>query len=415
MATKTSKICDICASKKSNILACPFCFFSSCKTCIQKYLLSLPDDTPKCMSCSKGWSLDFIADNFSIAFYNTEYRNYRANIVFQREQTLLPETQEFASRYRENKNIMEKIRAKMETIAELKRTINNLYIEIKNDEKTIWTDNDLLTRGSDFKNEEKGSYTGRCPVDECKGFLSTDKICGMCETVACKKCHKIKTDEHKCNDDDVQTIKLLKKDTKHCPSCSTPIFKISGCDQMWCPMCHIAFSWKSGLIEKGKVHNPHYYQWMRDHKTLRRDPDDIVCGGLIRVRDMYHGIPNVFYDIHQVVEHIQAVGILNTPPPNYIDLRAKYLVGDLTEKKWLTILKGREKKREKDIAVNMILTMFVNVLTDLFNNLMETRDEVKIEKDMVSLRDYVNVHLQKISRRFNNKTPHISEDWRFVL
>ena len=31
---------------------------------------------------------------------------------------------------------------------------------------------------------------------------------------------------------------------------------------MWCVKCHTAFSWRTGAIET-KIHNPHYYEWMR--------------------------------------------------------------------------------------------------------------------------------------------------------
>ena len=55
--------------------------------------------------------------------------------------------------------------------------------------------------------------------------------------------------EHTCNPDLVETAKLLAKDTKSCPTCQTKIFKIDGCDQMWCTQCHTAFSWKTGAIQ----------------------------------------------------------------------------------------------------------------------------------------------------------------------
>ena len=29
---------------------------------------------------------------------------------------------------------------------------------------------------------------------------------------------------------------------------------------MWCPECHKAFSWKTGIVDTGVVHNPHFYQ-----------------------------------------------------------------------------------------------------------------------------------------------------------
>jgi hypothetical protein len=34
---------------------------------------------------------------------------------------------------------------------------------------------------------------------------------------------------------------------------------------MWCIECKTAFSWSKGTIENGTVHNPHYYQWMREN------------------------------------------------------------------------------------------------------------------------------------------------------
>ena len=57
---------------------------------------------------------------------------------------------------------------------------------------------------------------------------------------------------------------LIKKSTKNCPKCAVPIYKISGCDQMYCTECHIAFSWRTGEIDNGTIHNPHYFQYQRE-------------------------------------------------------------------------------------------------------------------------------------------------------
>jgi len=86
----------------------------------------------------------------------------------------------------------------------------------------------------------------------------------------------------------VESVKLKKKDTMGCPSCGVRIYKIEGCDQMWCVECHTPFSYKTGDIVKGVVHNPHYYEYIREHgENNLRNPlhakklaqSDLPCNG----------------------------------------------------------------------------------------------------------------------------------------
>ena len=50
---------------------------------------------------------------------------------------------------------------------------------------------------------------------------------------------------------------------------------------MWCVECHQAFSWKTGLVDTGVVHNPHFYEFQRNNNgTVARAPGDVLCGGL---------------------------------------------------------------------------------------------------------------------------------------
>jgi hypothetical protein len=43
---------------------------------------------------------------------------------------------------------------------------------------------------------------------------------------------------------------------------------------MWCIECKTAFSWSKGTVEKGVIHNPHYYQWMRQNGGVPRNPNE---------------------------------------------------------------------------------------------------------------------------------------------
>jgi dolichol-phosphate mannosyltransferase len=74
---------------------------------------------------------------------------------------------------------------------------------------------------------------------------------------------KDKDVEHTCDPGVKETVALIIKESKPCPKCGERISKIDGCDQMWCIDCHTAFSWATGQLVNGVVHNPHYYEFLR--------------------------------------------------------------------------------------------------------------------------------------------------------
>jgi hypothetical protein len=139
--------------------------------------------------------------------------------------------------------------------------------------------------GSQTKASEKKVFTMPCSYNECKGMLSTEYKCCICDKYTCKDCHEPLQDEHKCNPDTVATAKAILKETRPCPSCNTRIYKIEGCDQMWCTNCKTPFSWNTGeIVPSGqRLHNPHAIEYMRRNGGTVRAPGDLVCGGVITI------------------------------------------------------------------------------------------------------------------------------------
>lgn len=256
--TKTE--CSVCTEDvyPRHVLRCPFCEFECCKDCIKTFLMGIVDDKPRCMSpdCKKVWSLEFLANNFQLNFHNKSYRDRRAQLLLEREKSLLPGTQDLVALelrkieknaktneileeneiyyhiINKNNKKISKLRKK-EYFMEKKKKIlkeNQIYYHIinKNDKKIS-----KLRKKEYFMKKKKKIFTRACPVDDCRGFLSTALKCGICKTYACKDCHlpkkSKKDDEHKCEPGLIATVKLLASDTKPCPSCATPIYKISGC------------------------------------------------------------------------------------------------------------------------------------------------------------------------------------------
>lgn len=303
----------------------------------------------------------------------------------------------------------------------------------------------LIDTSIKINKKEVKTFIRRCPQTDCKGFLSTQLKCGICENYACKDCHepkKSKNDEdHKCNPDTVETIKLLSSDTKPCPSCATQIFKIIGCDQMYCTQCHTPFSWIRGTIETGVIHNPHFYEFQRQQNggVAPRVAGDINrCGG-IDAYDMNRLINISYEDMgvrldehYRLINHIREVELLhyiNTERNHFSDekLRIKFLLGNIGENDWLKVIKSGMKKAEKNTEINKVLTMFCDTISFTLGNIVTKYEKHNWEKEAVeienikkdvesleSLRKYTNNVLTQIGNRFKNTNPCITTDWNII-
>ncbi len=422
-----SVCCETINKSTRKAITCPYCEYVSCFTCFKTYLLDPSKNGADCMACHKELSLDFISETTPRSFHNQLYRDKRANDLLSQERSLLPDTQHLVEQRKMRTLHDKKIADLREEEAYIRQRLKEIAREI-NYHRYGWQNGDEFDETAEVEKTERKKFIMACPAENCRGFLSSAWKCGTCEVYVCPDCHEIKgsrTDtEHTCDKDAVATAKLISAETKNCPQCAVPIYKIDGCDQMWCVECKTPFSWRTGEKVTGIIHNPHYYQWQRERNNgvAPRVPGDNInpCGGLPWVEvvtRVYRERGIVFekiYECHRLVEHVRFTILPRYPVDINVrdnsDLRVSYLLNDISEEQWVKQLKTRQKKSEKDRAVYQILDMFIVTMTDIFNNYVNG-DCDNIGEVAERLRLYANRELQKVRKRYANTVPHITPQW----
>ena len=330
MATLSTE-CQICYEKFTTQarkpIECHACFQIACSSCVVYYLLNTTGN-PTCMfkNCNKTWSDNYIFETLGKSVYS-KFRDFKLEQLFQKEKSLMPNTQIKIQNRKEAEILSEEIKKlenKMFSFQQMFRFVDNLkhyhrycgnhpIINIENESILRKEYNELClnTRNMNKKktellngagNKDKLKFIKNCGKTNCSGLLSTKWICGTCKTKFCKHCGEekgiatdleiisddfeetkvepkveTKVDSHTCDPNLVETLKAIQKETKSCPKCGINIYKIEGCSQMWCINCHTAFDWTTRRIETGRIHNPHYYDWQRkvNNGTAPRVPGDI--------------------------------------------------------------------------------------------------------------------------------------------
>jgi hypothetical protein len=377
-------ICDICIDEVKDVIVCMLCNKGACFGCHSHYLLNSVEE-PHCMHCRKEWTLDFVESVFPKKFLKEELREHQKTILIARERSYLPATQIELDR-----------KKKLKQLKELRK---NLRIQLDQVRMEI---EDLESKPRETV--QKTIIVRHCPVNKCNGFLNEKYMCGSCNIKVCSKCLNEMCDNHVCNEDDIKNIELIKKDTKGCPQCGVRVFKISGCNQMFCTSCHVAFNWVTGKVEKGIIHNPHFFEWQRNrNNTVERNPLDLPCGGLPQYVELKNKeYQKKFDEILRFCIHVNAMTV--PPTMDTSKLREKYLNNDIDDKKWGNLLVNKHKEyRKKQIQFEQN-RMFIMVSIDIFGKLQscKKKDYKSLYEEFCLLVDYYNKCSISYSKRFNN-------------
>ena len=440
--------CNICCEYYNKSMRAPVkcgfgdCNFEACKTCVRKYLLSITNE-PHCMNCKKSWSQDFLTMNLNRSFISQEYKEKRMNLLLEQEMSKMPQTMEAAQQEKQVENERIEIEKIDSEIMILQRKINNLSKEKRVRRVNIHN----LRNHSNGTPKESRKFIMPCPGNDCRGFLSSQYKCEMCNMHTCPKCLVIigtnKNEEHTCDPDMVKSAELIKQETKPCPSCGTRISKISGCNQMWCTNCHVAFNWNSGTIDNGPVHNPHFYEYQKTVNSqgiAPRNPGDVVCGGMCNYitlrtlisnkisrtayfaanRDQVTNVVNSIYSLHRIGVHISAISLpYFREQARDIDhnesLRVEYLLKKKTKEELCSTVYQRDYTRQKNKEVLYVMELISVSLIEMFAQLVTTNSNVSElinefehhHSNFKNLAKYCNGQLESIGVSYNRSVPKL--------
>lgn len=423
-----------------------------CMSCAKVYILDKSKE-PSCMVCGIEWDDEFMSDNFTKVFISNELKTHRENYQLEKQMMLLPETQEYAEQLKMIEGLRFQKSILNERYLEEQRLADKTLSSVKELEGTI---NVLINDCSTLKGVGHVKMLSiKCPVSCCEGYMDKSYSCGMCENKICKECLDVEEEGHVCDKERKESVEFLKKDSKGCPKCGEFIHKLpNGCDQMYCIRCHTAFSWKTGIIDTGAVHNPEYYRWMRENgKDIPRNPLDLInnpCGDvIITYYDMLRIIRTWFphircaetsriiddpavikmSNIHRLVRHAEMLERTKVNDEQRDELtlrnhRANILLNKETREEFKVFLQKfyKNKNRIKKngdiwIVLRLVLVEFLRKIANInTNNINEGRQAVKeIFIECENIVKFCNASFKKVGKIYNGTYEGINDDMIHIL
>jgi len=416
--------CGVCVEKFNRTthkrVSCLYCGYEACHKCVEAFLIG-NTVVPKCMGCKTEWNMEFLRTSLPKSFMDKEYREHQKDAILAEAEATVGDLQHLA-RFQVEKEAM------MERVEQLRQE----FIRARNNYESVRHQlYHMRYREEEAAVQEKAaggiSFHMACPRNECRGLLSSAYKCGMCSMYFCAQCHGNKGEdrnaEHTCNADDVETVKLLRDNTHQCPKCHIGISKVSGCDQMWCVNCHTCFSWRTGNILNGVVHNPHFYEFQRRNGggQAPRVPGDVPCGGIPYLQEMravsrqHNVVHSQLFSAHRLCNHLTQV----TMPRVYTLFHhrnqknrlvgIKFLRGLVTKEGWRDMLYKISRQDEKYRRWYQVLeTLTINIAELLRQFVSQPATDVQVVEGIKQLLLYANEESARMRKQFDMTLPVLS-------
>jgi hypothetical protein len=220
---------------------------------------------------------------------------------------------------------------------------------------------------------------------------------------------------------------------------------VRNCDQMWCTMegCNTAFSWKTGHVVTGVVHNPHYYEWLRRNggDGPAREAGDIPCGGIPNYWTLLQAfraariLPTESVQLELIHRNLIEFGerLVAFPArmPQLLnkEMNVEYLMNRVTEDEWKRQLEFTEAKFNRKKEIGQILQTLVTAGADMMNQ-VANRCQAATDRnlqialrmwltdtvlpELEGLRLYTNQAFKDLAVRNHMAVPQVGDDWQWM-
>ena len=183
------------------------------------------------------------------------------------------------------------------------------------------------------------------------------------------------------------------------------------CDQMFCIQCHTPFSWKSGKEELGVIHNPHYFEALRNGniKEVRHRQNQGECGPIPQFSAIdnylyYSGVKKdildkMYYFYQKMIHHRQMTLPLYINRDDRTQERLKYLTGKYDEKKFKQKLFVYHESDLRKKEEHEIMSSYVTIGEELFRSLSSKNVE-DIHKQLTTLSDITKTTIANLQEKY---------------
>lgn len=404
--------CSVCLTKYTNrnidqCIQCQ-CGFEACRECCLTYAL------PSCMKCNTHFTKQF-CKKFNIL---TLFKSYHEKLTWEREFSLLASTQPFLDWE--------------DTVAKLKK-------RLRFGERVLFPEKPKM-----FLNSSTTNPIFACPGSECRGFVGGSH-CGTCKKEVCAKCRefvhapsssvpssekednttepqkrsiyasnnnnnnnsKLKA-KHVCDPLLLASITSIAQEAKSCPRCRAQIFRIEGCNHMFCTNCRTHFDWETNRVLTSSSN--HHYDLTTAFSTnvailsknsnsenteqCSTDPfTDAIPSSVV-------SSPEINQDIFRALwkEPISARFLLRKRlsafetefqyQESLLRIRLMFLRGQVTEDQAKSRVLQEDEKHEKMFRQRSLLEMYLNICNDLQRMVYVNRNQANQED---ALRIYKNL------------------------